>query len=166
MTESDLNIITVCRAAIDEYYARDTTNDPAIVPIAEGIAKKTMQTLSSYGFNSFAEYDKFDREKCFEAYKECRPISGSCDFCGEEVLKDQPCVKKYGALACAQSIPTTPTNDIYRVAKAHWESGMNKIIESAGTVRSHAVCPEGHGFYLDLKNCKDFPFSMTWKTFR
>lgn len=166
MTESDLNIITVCRAAIDEYYARDTTNDPAIVPIAEGIAKKTMQTLSSYGFNSFAEYDKFDREKCFEAYKECRPISGSCDFCGEEVLKDQPCVKKYGALACAQSIPTTPTDDIYRVAKIAGERGTATVKADGNTITKYAVCPEGHGFYLDLKNCKDFPFSMTWKTFR
>jgi len=132
-----------------------------IITVLEGERTKyTLEmnrVLKEQGFESFGAFSKWYNDLILELYKECHPIVGKCDFCGESELKNQPCVIPYSKDACVSKSPDT--NDIiYTLALGYERNGTYLDITGKryGT-KECGGCPPGHGFYSDLANYKEPP---------
>lgn len=125
-------------------------------------SERTKYTIEMYdvihgqGFESFKDFIEFNNKMNIDAYKECHPLQGKCDWCGEKEIKDQPCVKAFsvsGILSCAgRQDVEQPVDGVWRWCLQQERDGKPVY-----------MCPEGHGWKSDEKSYKDFPFDVFWR---
>jgi len=147
--------------------------------------------LQREGFKTVDDYALFDKEVCFETFKDCRPLVGECDLCGLETIGDQPCFKAYGEkiYRCYSLKPPLSVKASIEEKKQYRRGGvfdgahdenlyrhsftrerrkgppallpLSKRTEA--DILSSDLCPPGHGFHYDLKKSKDYPFDIFWR---
>ena len=157
MEQTEIDKLMRCRNIVDYFLVYY----PYVDESYDQCEKYILDELAKEGFASIEEFKDFNLTLSKSVYKECKPISGACDLCGETELKNQPCVKKYGASACANKAPASPSNDTYQVALSG-KSNARECIEN-GVKIIRLVCPDNHGFYLVVDDIKPFPFDVEWK---
>jgi hypothetical protein len=126
-------------------------------------AERTKMTLAMYdvikgqGFESYGAFSEWYKKTIFDLYKECRPIRGSCDLCGEKEFIDQPCVKALG-LCIAQSMEVN--DNVYADAFKQECSGT---IDKTDPKIYYGRCPKGHGFYSVVAEHKELPVGIDFQ---
>jgi hypothetical protein len=175
--ELTLKEIDECKKAIDKNLAFHKTRIDAIKISSDKEAKKQelesarssstveMNTvLEKYGFNSVIDFYIYYGKRCFESYKECNPPSGECNWCGESSfgLETQKCYIIGKSLACGLSRPSNAPSAALKWALKCDAEGTTIIKDG---IKTHNVCPEGQGFYIKEKDCKDMPkeLDITWR---
>ena len=113
--------------------------------------------LLQQGFEDYSAFQKYNEDICFELFKEFYPLSGFCDWCGEEGLKDQECIKRFGLTDCTNrktggGIDWGAWSEGYR----GWKENTNRTLED----RICGLCPDKHGFYVLIKDIKEPPFDI------
>jgi hypothetical protein len=149
MTKADIKIIKDCRDAIDKHRLKEWKTEDEHTKATE----KLMKVLLDNGFAGIAEFSKFNDQKNYEAFKECRPIKGSCDLC-TGLGSDPPCLIYYKEKACIHAATPILDEKIYQIS---WARFKGKI--------PYEACPAGHGFQPDTDNYTDPPFDVKWKVF-
>lgn len=176
MTSKESEIIIACKSAIDKHilYNKDRI---ATIEKEISVGDKTrvrdsletdrtasteeyLKVLNSYEFKDALEFYKYYGRKCFETYKECRPLQGKCDFCGEKEFIDQPCIRALGM--CVP--PHIELND-YVYADA-FKQECNGTINKTEKDIYYGRCPKGHGFYSVVSEHKQLPngIDFQWRT--
>lgn len=163
MEKEVTNLITACRKAVDKHRDnkdKDTHDkvkksvDEMMSAIIAEVEKYNKKTGSNLVITTLQEYAEFDKKKCFEIYKECRPIKGECDLCiGYD--KDPPCKIFYKDKACIHNIKPPLDDRIYKLGFAIYTGKT-----------TYGSCPKGHGFEPDTDNHQDLPFDVTWEVFK
>jgi hypothetical protein len=133
--------------------------------------ERTKSTLAMYeflrqqGFESYAAFGKFNFDMCLEEYKRCHPMRGACDLCGEEEIKDQPCVKAFGLSSCGFKGTKEITDDLYLLSMKSDKEGTFEYSKDGIYVysRHKGGCPDGHGFYGLVEDRKEFRFDVFWR---
>ena len=157
MTQIEIDKLLRCRKIVDYFLVYYPYVEESYYQCEQYI----LDELKKEGFSSIQEFKDFNLSSNKLTYQECKPISGFCDLCGEKELKSQPCVIKYGTMACANKTPASPSDDTYHVALSGKSKARECIENGVKVIR--LVCPDNHGFYLVVDNIKSFPFDIEWK---
>ena len=155
MEQKEIDRLIRCRKAIDYflvYYPHvDESYDQCVFYIKEELKKE--------GFESLKEFVDYNYSICLEEYQRCHPLRGSCDYCGEDELKVQPCIKKFGMIQCSNRAKGTGVDrGGQEYAFYLWQNNLG-IIRNGKRV-SH--CLDGHGYYEDMTEDKEFSFDVCW----
>lgn len=156
MEQTIIDKILRCRGIIEKHRKRDTigeTDEKHIVSMDDMNAGLALE-----GFDSLLDYSKWDEQQCFDHYCECRPIKGDCDKCvGYEGTP--PCQLMYGAGSCVFI-----SHERSVIIKASFKYFCKKISKTQGT--RIAVCPAGHGYYINAEDIKEPVFDITWGVYK
>jgi len=184
MNQADIEKLLLCRQVIQVYKTFNklralaiitSTDKPATTACIEVYrteeALKLNSLLKDQGFinndgeGSVATFSVWNDVCNFETYKECRPIQGTCDLCGLEELKDQPCFVKYGnaIFDCAAKPRSTDSymDSIYKEVMRVEKEGAKMAVD--GKILPVSYCLEGHGYHVIPEQCRDFPFDVFWR---
>ena len=189
MTQKDIDRLLAARKLVDDYRNLDKEHDLKAQCYADLTAAKTDSKISvtdtkaeiqriddkrdaatktmndglkELGFDTYSDFVKFNSLATKEVYKDCRPIKGECDLCGEKVLDKQPCVTNYGELNCVNKALGKDSDKLeYQESFLRYMRGDTYFSEDREF--SVSVCPKGHGFENDEANAKDFPFDIKWR---
>jgi len=137
--------------SIDSKLSADIATTKEAYQAREEATKKMNKELAKLGFDSVDAFSKFNDSLNMEAFKDCRPIKGTCDLC-KGYDKEPPCKTFYKAAACINSFTPVLDDRIYKISLD---------IYSGRT--SYQACPKGHGFQPDTDNYKELPFDVKWK---
>jgi hypothetical protein len=127
-------------------------------------AERTKMTIAMYdvikgqGFTDFQEFKDWHDKVVFEVYKECHPIQGSCDLCGQKGLEKQPCVVFYKSTDVCPKVGEPASDGVYQ--DAFWRE-KNGAFKTVGDMR-YGNCLDGHGFWQDMTKFKEPPFDLLW----
>lgn len=131
-------------------------------------AERTKMTLAMYdvitgqGFESYGEFADFNDKSNFEVFKECYPVIGSCDWCGEKEFKLQNCAVLFGLVgSCGEKKPDTVTDQVTMSSYRRYILGETEVVD--GVTCSISYCPKGHGYTNDVANFKTPPFDVFWR---
>ena len=155
MEQESFDLMMKGRAIVDAHKNNpDKNNSPE--EMTRSIDKMNLE-LKNLGFYELQYYANWDKKKTLEVYKECRPIIGACDLCGQKEAGDQICVGIYKENSCAFSQPDKPYDALYLYVMNHEieKKDFDKLI----------TCPDGHGFHRDIENYKTLPIDIRWKVF-
>jgi hypothetical protein len=127
--------------------------------------------IDDEGNGSTIVFGKWNEVCCVEVYKECHPLQGTCDFCGEETLLNQKCVQMNNLMSVA-SCSAVKNNDfllkgtdeeilfkMYSYLLIFERKGVPYTTESINKY----FCPAGHGYYVDESKLKVLPFDVCWR---
>lgn len=156
MEQKAIDRLIKCREIVDYfliYYPHvDESYNQCVTYIEDELKKE--------GFDSFKEFIAFNEQSNNDEWKRCYPISGYCDWCGEDKLETQQCVVRFGLTSCTQRVKGEVANDaIYWDAKQSGKNNTLRVVEN--TLRGG--CPDGHGFYMLLEDKKDPLFNPYWE---
>jgi len=181
MEIKDVEKLNICRSVIDatrnfnknrsdwltitpdEYYL-DVKGTLEIDRI--DLISKMNDVLKEQGFidengnGSVSIFGKWNDEMNDIEYKRCYPISGFCDWCGENELKNQYCVKKYGLTACTSRQRGDVADDAI-----YWHTKISKFDNKSGRIigdKRYASCPDTHGFYRLISEEREPLFDIYW----
>lgn len=126
--------------------------------------KKIMEKhgfINESGEGSVSKFSEWYEPLIFQLYKECVPIHGTCDFCGEKELIDQPCVKMYHKRELCLATQQDVNDNIYQ--NSLWMRRMGLISTEVKTRRG--LCPKGHGFWADSSEYTEPPdgIDFAWR---
>lgn len=167
---------------ITEEYERDYPT--------KGTAAKWdfIAKLQELGFNSPAQFVKWNEKMNHMAFIECVPLTGECDMCkGYE--GEPPCLQIFDKNSSLYLFPcwedvsdsekfsqhledlhewvdsgsskTAPFNHltvIFRLIKI----GHAHMDMDKTKTRNVVLCPPGHGLHVDTEKMKDLPFDIHW----
>lgn len=162
MDQESINKLLACRKLLEDHRRTRSEN---VLTDAEHTELVTtfMKNLASYGFNSLQEFSAWNDEVCFTTYWECRTLKGYCDKC--EGYKDTPpCQLKWSADSCFLAERVSDETVIKKIVFKLYVRNETSVFKDAGSIR--AFCPEGHGWYVDMSESKEFPFDVTWSVFK
>jgi hypothetical protein len=196
MTPKDIKKIQICRTAIDKYRADKTKlvkEEGRIGTVINGevinVKSEPERTKLTLALNQVMKEQGFVDEKGegrvsvfstwynnlkLELFKECYPVIGKCDWCGETSFKDQNC------LTAPEVYPQYPMeagkNCKYEaIVTGTWVVDdyvyflfMNRFFGKVfikNTNIPESICPPEHGFHVDIKNCKELPkeIDLGWR---
>lgn len=131
-------------------------------------AERTKMTLAMYdvikgqGFANYAEFADFNEKSNFEVFKECYPVIGKCDWCGEKEFAKQNCAVLFGLVgSCGEKRPASVTDQVAMSSYRRYILGETEVID--GVTCSISYCPKGHGYTNDVANFKTPPFDVFWR---
>ena len=131
-------------------------------------AERTKMTLAmldvikGQGFVNYDAFRDFNDKSNFEVFKECYPVIGKCDWCGEKEFKAQNCAVLFGLVgSCGEKKPDSVTDQVARSSYERYPKGETEVID--GVTCSISYCPKGHGYTNDVKNFKTPPFDVFWR---
>ena len=165
--------VTEAKTLIESKVGATTISADTAVKSADSIkstleAERTKMTLAMYdvlreqGFGSYAEFAEFNDKANFEVFKECYPVIGFCDWCGEKEFKLQNCAVLFGLVgSCGEKMPNSVTDQVARSSYGRYLLGETEVID--GVTCSISYCPKGHGYTNDVKNFKTPPFDVFWR---
>lgn len=123
---------------------------------------KVMQKHGFVNENKVGSVQKFKEwyePLILKLYKECVPIHGECDFCGEKALIDQPCVKFYKTKDLCTITAQGVTDGIYQSGLLLRRRGL--VFDDESIRRGH--CLKGHGFWGEPSEYKALPDGITFE---
>lgn len=161
-TKTDIAVVVAAKEAIDVLREEEAVT---IEAATDGLKK--------LGFNSIGEFLKFNEDMCVQALVECRPIQGKCDLCKGNLDKNGKetgpvCINVYRIVSC-QSPDTIDVSNpqvaayMHRISLKRIQKYGLDIYKVDGDIEQSSVCPPGHGFYIDRRLCKPFPFNTIWR---
>jgi len=173
ISDEDIKKILICREAIDKHRVfktqfrskiesaenKDKTKEELEPHRTESTLARNA-VLKEQGFDDYHAFKEWNDKVCFETFKEFYPLSGFCDYCGEQELKEQNCIKTYGLTDCTSrknggGLDWGAWSEAYRGFK----EDTNRVIKD----RYYGLCPDGHGFYVVIADIKEPPFDIFWK---
>lgn len=160
MDQAIIDKVKACRKIIEDHRSK-RNKDVFFGEELTTLIAKTKADLASYGFNSDIEYSNWDLEQCFQAYCECRPLSGSCDKC-VEYAGEPPCKARHKGVSCFYNDTSDESMRkqlLFSCFRYYCDS------ENVPNKNKHITyCPvEGRGFYVNEDNCTKLPFDITWR---
>lgn len=164
--------VTEAKELIESKIGATTISIDSSVKSTDGIKKALeverekytiaiYETLSVQGFGDFQSFRDFNERSNFEVFKECYPIIGSCDWCGDIRLEERECIKILGENCWIGDRPQKATDMIFLASYDRMLKNETELIKK--TVCSLSYCPKGHGFYNDIDNFKTPPFDVFWR---
>ena len=177
MEQKDIDRLLICRAAIDKHRAFNASRVATIeasLSTAKAVVKESLEpdrtastlemneVVKGQGFGSVSEFGVWNEAMNFEAFKECYPVAGSCDWCGEKEFLKQNCAVLFGLVgSCGEKKPSIVTDQVAKSSYWRYIKGETEIKD--GVLCSISYCPAGHGYYNDVKNFKTPPFDVFWR---
>ena len=137
--------------------------------------ERTKSTLEMYeilrqqGFEDYFTFASWNDLLCLLVYKECHPLQGTCDYCGEKELLEQQCVKTVSLEAVAKCSAIKDNKFLYEESDMTYQMYVYLIQwERKGVVITNKsiheyFCPEGHGYYVDDSLFKSYPIDLFWR---
>jgi hypothetical protein len=190
MTQSEIDIINTCIAAIDSYHAWNTDRMTWLAITPDEYYKDAKELLEidrtakiiemnevmkdngfvhADGTGSVAEFEVYYKTAAFEEFKRCYPMSGECDKCGQDTITNQPCVVRFNENACVFKPFAVSINSIILEAYKFYCLGVYDVdlqeyfAGKSTKERLIGKCQEGHGFYVLLADCTQSPFNLRWR---
>jgi hypothetical protein len=118
--------------------------------------------IAGQGFGSYGEFSEFNDKANFEVFKQCYPVIGKCDWCGEKEFKLQNCAVLFGLVgSCGEKKPDSVTDQVARSSYDRYLKGETEVID--GVTCSISYCPKGHGYTNDVANFRTPPFDVFWR---
>jgi hypothetical protein len=166
MKDKDIKKLKDCRKAIDKYKKSTFKDHKEKLDLSNELNQvmKGNGFVGEDGEGSVETFRKWNEQKNYEAYLECRPLQGTCDKC-VGYKGTPPCQIKYDNKACVftpgvlEQVQVT-LEQIQRLCFKFYLSADSSLVE---TSTRRALCPEGHGWYVDKTKTKDFPFDIRWR---
>lgn len=162
--KSEAVSLTTVKQSLAELDALRKTESDSII--------EAERQIIELGFSGIGDFMSFNEKMCFDAFKECRPVQGSCDLCKGNVdekgnLTGKMCEKTVGIGICEKDVFEAPDKVLEYIYLSTFKSikrfGVS-LYKRDGNI-SRGICPDGHGFYVDETLCKPFPFTLFWRGF-